>query len=182
MRIRFALPVTTDAAREDMMRVHYAPARRPRIPVWRWHLLVALLLLPVAWASIQAVRNATTLELAGRAELSSGHAGRELEFAVIAGVEQAGRLVPGRSAQVRLPGGDWVEARVVGLRLTGPTGLEAGKRVAVQLRPVSRVRASDGPHGSDGAVAVRFSLLQDLRAWWSGAGAGGDQLAESRRR
>ncbi|MCC2639155.1 MAG: hypothetical protein K0Q68_2874 [Moraxellaceae bacterium] len=182
MRVRFTLPVPTDAAREDMMRVHYAPGRRPRIPVWRWHLLMALLLLPFAWTAIQAVRDAATLELEGRVQLSSGHAGRGLEVAVITGIEQAGRLAPGRSAQLRLPGGGWVEARVVGLSLMGPIGLEAGTRVAVQLRPVSRMRARDRPYGGGGTVAVRFSLLQDLRAWWSSVGAGGDQPAESRRR
>lgn len=164
MKIRFALPAPADASRGDMLLVHYAPARRPDIPSWRWALLLALLLLPFAWSVAQAVRHAVTLELAGQVQVPAGQVGRPLEVFATAGIEQARLLQVGRTAEVRIPGRSEVRAHVVAQRLVEreARGRRAEMAVEVWLRPLEALDVGD-----DRSVAVRFSLLQDLRAWWT---------------
>lgn len=168
MKIRFSQPAPAEASRGDMLRVHYAPARRPDIPFWRWTLLLALLLLPFAWSVAQAVRHAVTLELAGQVQVPAGQVGGPLEVMATAGIEQAGLLQAGRAAELRFPGRGWVRAQVVALRLVeaDTRGHRAEMAVGVWLRPLEAPGIGVWHVGDDRAVAVRFSLLQDLRAWW----------------
>lgn len=49
MKVRFQIPEEQDVLREHGIKLNMAPAKRTKIPRWRWYLLVLLVVFPFAW-------------------------------------------------------------------------------------------------------------------------------------